>query len=138
MLQVEIAERSRKCIHDIANGGGWTRVARVKSIIERRLPGSWRVGPCDVTIVAAVHLSLRESSTRIEILPISPHAVHHAVVHVEGWVAGRGEKICAWISADGVMNATVWTNLDCIWYAFGQQAVLGDVGLGEEACKGSA
>ena len=49
------------------------------------------------------------------------------MVGVESWVTGGSEQVGAWVATDGVVNAAVGTNLDCVRDALGEQAVLRNV-----------
>lgn len=60
------------------------------------------------------------------------------MVRVERWVTGRGVEVRTRVSTDRVVDAAVRANLNGVRDAFGQDTVLGDVGLVEEGCNGLA
>ena len=56
------------------------------------------------------------------------------MVDVEGRVAWRREEIRAGVTADGVVDASVGTDLDRVRHTFREEAILFDVWLGQQAC----
>ena len=134
-LQVKVAEWSGQRAHHVPNCRRLARIPHVQHITKLGFPGRRRVRPRDIAVVAAVHLCLCEAGSWVEQLPVCPHAVHHAVVRVERWIAGRSEEVTTWVAANCVVDAAVWADLNCIWDAFGDQTVCGDVGCAEEVWK---
>lgn len=153
LLQVKVAKRPRNRTHNLPNRARIPHKPHIQHILKRRYSRNRLVRPRDMPIPATIHLRLREPRGRVEKLPVwkdssvggleamgfsflpdRPHAVHHAVVHPEGRVAGGGVQVSARVAADGVVDAAVRADFDRVRDAFGEQAVLGDVRLAEQVC----
>lgn len=76
-----------------------------------------------MTKITTVHLLLGEPLARIKELPVRPHAVHHAVMNVEGRITGGSEEVSARVAADHVVAAAVRADFWRVGSAFGKVAV---------------
>lgn len=98
-LCIEVAKWPTIRIHNLTNSGRLRCITHVELVAEISFPRLRLVRPSDVAIIATVNLFFKIAACWVKQLPVRPHSVHHAVVDVECWVAGAGEKIPARVAA---------------------------------------
>ena len=97
-LRIEVTQRPTSRIHNLTNSRRLRRIAHIELVAEACFPRLRLVRPCNVAVVATVHLFFGMAACRVKQLPVRPHPIHHAVVDVKCWVAGAGEKIATGVA----------------------------------------
>lgn len=135
--EVEVTERSCQGVHDIANRCRLARISHIEHIVEGCLSRCRLISPSDVAVGAAIHRHFAVAFLRVEQLPekekasvnmcalltgttrrdlcipVRPRAVHHAVMDVEGWVAGRGKEVRAGVATVACQNKSSDVGCGC-------------------------
>ncbi len=133
--QVEVAQATASGRHDLADGSRRGSIAHVDHVRQPRQGRRRLVGPGLVSIRAGAEVCV-PGARETKSLPHGPQTIHLAVVDPEGRVTGRGEEISTGVAADGVVDAAVRADLGGVGHALGDDAVLVDVGLGQQSQDG--
>lgn len=127
---INVAERAPRRTHQLPQLPRRSRRIPIVDIVLQRRIGAGRLvqerpGPAEGRIRP-------DPRGRVLHLPEPPRAVNHAVVQVEGRVAGRREDVVGRVAAEGVVAAAVHANVAGPGHALQLQLEGGDGGRRED------